>query len=277
MAFSYPDKKREIGVVLPVFNVELTIEAVLMRLKDFSQLHTIDIFLIDNCSTDRTLALVEKFLSSHKTFSSQVSVIRHRQNYGYGCSIKAGFQHFQALDRDFVAIIHGDYQSDPYILLQSMVDEIHRDVEADIVLLSRFKSGSDLDGYSIARRVANQFFNLLTRICTGRKMSDAGTAIIILRTPLLDCINFAVFSNGWHFHPQLNIVLYRMANISIREIPMVWRDSDNQSTVPLFGYAFSLFLMLLRVGVHRIFGKGDIYSAMSLSPMPADRQFEKLN
>ncbi len=102
--------------------------------------------------------------------------------------------------------------------------------------------------------------------------SNAGTAMIIIRTDVLCNIPFRNLSNSWQFHPQLNILLYGEPNISIQEIPMNWEDSDSDSTVPLFRYGLILLKMLLVYWVKRKAFKKLPHEIFPIDAIPLDRE-----
>lgn len=237
-------QKRSVGLIIPVFNVEKTIAKVLngIPLRFFEDIS--EILIIDNCSTDRTVPVVQEFLAANPEFASHVTLIQHGENYGYGGSIKAGFDYFLNSDVSYITIAHGDYQTDPAWQIGMLLDAAKQNPYADLVMASRFMSSSRTERYSFVRKLGNYFFNLMTRLCSGCKMSDAGTAIIIAKSDAMEKISYRNLSNTWQFHPQLNILLHNVPGIRVVETPLHWADSEATSTVPLIRYGLILLRML---------------------------------
>lgn len=237
--------KLQVGLVIPVFNVERTIGKVLTSIAGSMTDELAEILIIDNHSTDATLSIINAKLAAHPDLAALVTLIQHEENYGYGCSIKGGFDYFTRRDVSHVMVIHGDHQVDPAWLIGKLLAAIRTNDGTDLVLASRFKPESGIQNYSLLRKLGNHFFNATTTFCSGHHMSDSGTAMVVMRQSLLQKVPFRNLSNSWQFHPQLNILLYGVPGVRIQEIPMDWADSDADSTVPLIQYGLILLKMLL--------------------------------
>ena len=243
---------KRIGIILPTFNVEKTIVDCLENLMPLlSNSHTL--LIIDNQSTDDTVALVKRFLLQNQHLLSYVALRINRKNLGYGASIKAGFEYHLAKEANSILVLHSDNQTDNFLLAKRLEDEsIAFPAPNQVVLGTRFMSGSDLQAYNFFRKVANIFFNWLTRVCVGSRLSDAGTAMTLTSSGALREINFQALSDDWRFHPELNILFSVNKEINLREIPMKWADSKSKSSVPLVKYGFKLTALILTVGFHRL-------------------------
>lgn len=235
----------QVGLIIPVFNVEKTILRVLAAITPDLLEHLAEILIIDNCSGDRTVPLIEQYIAENPAFASKVTLVLHEENYGYGTSIKSGFSYFLGRPVTHTILIYSDYQVDPHWLIENLIARAKDQPELDLVMASRFMPGSDTSDYSLLRRLGNHFFNLLTFFCTGLFMSDSGAAMMIVRQDIVRAVPFSNLSNSLKFHPQLNILLYGMPGIRIKEFPMTWMDSDAPSSISLFHYGWSLLRMLL--------------------------------
>lgn len=261
-----------IGLLIPVFNVAGTITRVLEAVAISLSAVALDVLIIDNNSNDHTITKIKLYLQSNPELAKRVTLMQHARNYGYGCSIKSGFEYFSKKTVSHVMIIHGDHQVDPAWLINRLTGIIRLQPEVDLVLASRFKPDSNIENYSLVRRIGNYFFNAATTFCSGHKMSDSGTAMIIVRNSLINKIEFHNLSNSWQFHPQLNILLYNIPGIQIVEVSMDWADSEVNSTVPLFRYGIILLKMLLmywfKINImHRV-----PQDAFPCEPVPFDRK-----
>ena len=105
--------------------------------------------------------------------------------------------------------------------------------------------------YSVARRLANKFFNQFTRALSGLRMSDAGTGIMLIRAEALRRMPFDRLTSGLQFHPQLNLIIYSDPRHVVAEVPLSWRDAEVGVKFSLMGYAMTLTKMLLTFAWHR--------------------------
>lgn len=263
----------KVGLVIPVFNVEKTIAKVLSSIATAFTEDIYEILIIDNHSNDKTLTIIQEYLIKNPELSSHMTIIQHKNNYGYGCSVKSGFEYFSTRDVSHVMVIHGDHQVDPAWLMGKLLGAIKLKPDTDLVLASRFKPESSIENYSALRKFGNYFFNITTTFCSGHRMSDSGTAMIIVRNDTLQKVPYSNLSNSWQFHPQLNILLYGIPDIHIKEIPMSWADSEADSTVPLFRYGFILLKMLLVYWFKKNVLKKSPQETFPFDPIPANRQF----
>ncbi len=263
----------KIGLIIPIYNVENTIARVLDELKGDVLKNISIVLIIDNCSTDKTVEILEKYLDPNKVLGKKIIFLRNKKNYGYGCSIKTGFEFFLNEDIDYLTVIHGDYQASPKVLLKNLISEIELNNELDLVLSSRFTKKSDTSNYSIVRRLGNYFFNKVTYLCSGYNMSDAGTAMMIVKKELLQKVPYYNLSNSWQFHPQLNILFFHLKNVEIKEIPMNWSDSDALSTVGLISYGRQLLWMLIKFWFSKNIKNILSNEIFDVCPINCDREF----
>jgi glycosyltransferase involved in cell wall biosynthesis len=212
-----------------------------------------ELLLIDNLSTDQTLSQVKDFFSENPAPVDSCHFKLNHQNFGYGESIKSGFNFFGNRPVSHVLVLHSDAQTDNNLLARSLI-EAYSKTSSEVILGSRFSEGSDVSGYNLLRTVGNHFFNILTRLASGQSFSDAGTAMILLKKNCLDLIDYNNLSSDWLFHPQLNIKLGSLQSLKIEEVPMKWADSSAASSVPLIRYGVSLFWFLMQELVRRTFG-----------------------
>jgi hypothetical protein len=264
-------KEERIGIILPTFNVEKTITDCLENLIPLL-CHSHTLLIIDNQSTDGTVALVERFLSQNQHLLNYVALCINRENLGYGASIKAGFEYHLTKEVGSMLVLHSDNQTDNFLLAKRLEDEsIAFPALNQVILGSRFTLGSELKEYSSLRKVANIFFNWLTRVCVGSRLSDAGTAMTLTSSGALRKINFQALSDDWRFHPEFNILVSVNKEINLREIPMEWADSSARSSVPLVKYGFKLSALILTVGFHRLIRR-PVHESVERkqSPVPQD-------
>ncbi len=239
-----------LAVVLPIYNLAGTVGRVMGGLSDELWSRVDRMIVLDNASSDGTVDEVEAFIDERPHLASRIELVRNETNLGYGGSITKGMR-IASETCDVAAIMHGDDQTDWNQLLLDLHDRFTAAPACDIVLASRFCPGSDTSGYSLARRFGNHFFNRATTILTGVRMSDAGTAMIIVRTELLSELPLESLHQGYMFHPYLNLLLFDGSGTRTAEIPLVWKDASVDNQFRLVHYGLGLLRVLLLYGFRR--------------------------
>ena len=145
-----------------VFLAELT----LRRLTD-----DYEILVIDDASTDRSLAILKELESR----LPRLRVIEHGKNRGYGATLRTGFSH---ATKDLVFYTDGDFQYD--------VGELE-------LLLGSLTDNSDVvNGYKMSRsdplrrRILGEIYRHLTRFLFRLSIRDVDCDFRLLRRKVLD-------------------------------------------------------------------------------------------
>src|SRR5215468_9048386 len=95
-----PQTASLVSIVIPAFNEENGLAAVLFELRSWSE-RGAEIIVVDDGSTDNTARIAAE---------GGTRVIRHRNNKGYGAALKAGIR---AAERELVVTLDADGQFDP--------------------------------------------------------------------------------------------------------------------------------------------------------------------
>lgn len=115
-----------ISIIMPCFNVACTLaralDSVLMQRTDFPY----EILIIDDCSTDYTIELVQEYANKYE----QIRLIRHRENLGNAWSFYDGLC---AAQGDFFCVLDGDDYYTHREKLQRQIDFFRTDVLGDYV------------------------------------------------------------------------------------------------------------------------------------------------
>jgi len=155
-------KGKKILVVLPAYNAERTLEKTYREIPiDIVD----DILLVDDNSSDRTVALAKEL---------KIQTFLHDRNYGYGRNQKTCYSEALKRGADIVIMVHPDYQYTPR-LIAAMASMIAYDVY-DIVLGSRIVGGGALrGGMPLYKYVANRFLTATQNLMLGSKLSEFHT------------------------------------------------------------------------------------------------------
>ena len=235
----------KIGIFIPCYNVENSIRGVLNSFSQRTLQEVNQILAVDNCSKDRTFDILKEAKGLKETLGRKLVIIKNAENYGLGGSQKIAYQYF--LDNGFThfIIVHGDGQGDGEAIVRNFFKVFDQQPDIDVILASRFISGGDTSSYNHLRTVGNWVFNVITFVCTGYWMTDAGTAVIFYRTAILKDVPFADLTNSFQFNPELNILLHALKGVKIKEIPLSWKDSEDASNIRALDYCWTLLKILV--------------------------------
>jgi glycosyltransferase involved in cell wall biosynthesis len=239
--------RQKILVVIPVRNVEEMIEETLEQINESNLRNKSKIIIIDNRSTDTTLARIDSYLQK-KFPQIDCEVIANEQNIGYGGSVKKGIKLSINQNYEWTVIVHGDNQTNWQLVLNEF-DKLIESNHYEIICTTRFDKESNISKYSKLRTAGNRFFKVLTIVCTNLKISDPGVAIMAFKTKIVESFNLDLINEGYMFHPQLNLLIFSGENRYI-EIPMLWQDATRREPLNLFAYGIGLEKFLLKYGYY---------------------------
>jgi glycosyltransferase involved in cell wall biosynthesis len=254
------DQKKKFIILIPVRNVDDMIVETLNQVKESYIQKNAKIILIDNKSTDNTIAAIENYLKNNAS-ELDCTLIANEQNIGYGGSVKKGLKIAISQKYDWTIIIHGDNQTN-WKLVLNQFNHLIQNKQHDIISTTRFSSSSNISDYSKLRVAGNIFFKFLTRMCTNLKISDPGVAIMAFKTRNISEINMSLLNEGYMFHPQLNILIFG-ANRHYTEIPMSWQDARKREPLNLFKYGINLAKFLIIYGFYYRIKKLEFKEALS--------------
>ncbi len=239
-----------VSVIVPTSNTARALPAVLDALVHHTGGAVAEVVVVDNASTDGTPDKVRALKAADPVMDATVRLLENPTGLGYGAGIKRGFIEL-VTTAPFIAVVHSGQQCDVSRTLLDMAAAFAVDSAPDVVLASRFLDGAITDDYNVPSRVANRFFNGLTRVLSGLPMSDAGTGIMLARAGAVDRMPFTQLTSGYQFHPQLNLMIYGDPELVVAEVPVCWRDATVGVRFSLTRYALVLTRMLLTFAWHR--------------------------
>lgn len=162
-----------ISVVIPVYNEEANLQALMGRLLPVmeSLAKPFEIILVDDGSRDRSLALLKEF-SSHPS----ICVVELTRNYGQHAAIMAGFSVTRG---DIVLTMDADLQNPPEEIprLVRVMEEEGYDVVGTIR-----RSRKD----SFLRILPSKMINIVARKITGVSLRDWGCMLRAYSRPVVE-------------------------------------------------------------------------------------------
>ena len=179
-----------VAVVLPAYNAEATLAR---TLEQIDRTVVDDILLVDDASTDGTVALARRL---------GLEPICHDRNRGYGANQKTCYRAALARGADIIVMLHPDYQYSPRLIVPMAAMIAYG--EYDFVLGSRILAQNAVDGgmprYKyVANRALTAFENLVVR----HKLSEYHTGLRAFSRELLERLPIELNSDDFVFDNEV--------------------------------------------------------------------------
>jgi glycosyltransferase involved in cell wall biosynthesis len=238
-------RRPRVLVFIVAYQAEATIEQVLRRIPAaLGALGEVEILVIDDASTDRTVALAETMRQAG-ALPFPLQVRANPVNQGYGGNQKIGFR--LAIERGFdvVALIHGDGQYAPELLPTLLPPLL--DGAADVVMGSRVmtRGGARKGGMPLYKLVGNRILTALQNRLLRARLSEYHSGYRLYSIAALQRIPFALAADGFHFDTEIIIQLL-IAGQRIRELPIPTFYGDEISRVDGLSYAWNVLWSSVR-------------------------------
>lgn len=157
-------QERCLSVVVPVYNEEQTLAAIVKRLLALPQL--LEIVIVDDCSTDKTAEILVKLSAEH----GEIQTVRHDKNRGKTEALKTGFR----LTRGKVVIVQdADLEYDPQEIPDVIAPILNGN--ADVVYGSRFLVRKATRVLYFYHFLGNKLLTFLSNLATNINLTDVET------------------------------------------------------------------------------------------------------
>ncbi|HEV7624322.1 MAG TPA: bifunctional glycosyltransferase family 2/GtrA family protein [Amnibacterium sp.] len=236
----------DVELVVPVHNEERVLQESVWRLHRYLSLHlAVDwrITIVDNASTDGTLAIAEGLAGS----LSDVAVL-HLDEKGRGRALKAAWGSSHAR---VVAYLDVDLSTDLAGLAPLVAPLLSG--HSDVAIGTRLTRTSRVIR-GVKREFISRSYNGLVRALLSASFTDAQCGFKAITREAADRLLPLVQDDGWFFDTEL-LVLAERSGLRIHEVPVDWTD-DPDSRVDLRRTAIEdlkgIWRLLNDLGRHRI-------------------------
>jgi glycosyltransferase involved in cell wall biosynthesis len=208
---------KKIVVVMPAYNAEKTLRK---TYEEIPHEYTDDIILVDDHSSDRTVAIAEAL---------HIKTFVHRQNRGYGANQKTCYTEALKLGADVIIMIHPDYQYTPKLIV-AMASLIALG-QYDVVLGSRVLSeGALKGGMPLYKYIANRALTFIQNILFSKKLSEYHTGYRAFSREVLETLPLHENSDDFVFDNQM-LAQVCFFNYAIGEISCPTKYFEDASSV----------------------------------------------
>lgn len=196
-----------LSIVVPVYNEEKTVGAVITALLAIDLPVAREVLVVNDGSTDGTRAVLDSLPAT----CGQLRIVHAPANGGKGSAIRIGFEHARGT---IVAIQDADLELNPAELASLVVPIMRGDTP--VVYGSRFLRGVPA-GVPWASLAANRFLTALTNALYGSRLTDMETCYKVMRTEVARALKLE--ANRFDIEPEITAKLLRSGH-RIVELPV---------------------------------------------------------
>jgi glycosyltransferase involved in cell wall biosynthesis len=210
--------KPKVMVVMPAYNAEKTLER---TIKDIPPGTVDEVILVDDCSTDGTVALAKKL---------GLTVIVHDKNKGYGGNQKTCYTEALKKGADVVVMVHPDYQYDAR-LVPVMSGLISNDI-CDMVCGNRIRTRWEaLDGGMPAYKyIFNRLLTVFENFVTGQNLGEWHSGLRAYSRKCLETVPWEINSDDFVFDQQF-LIQAAILKLRLGDVPVAARYFPEASSI----------------------------------------------
>ncbi|VHA19561.1 glycosyltransferase family 2 protein [Streptococcus pyogenes] len=225
-------------IIIPAYNESSNIVNTIRTIE--SDAPDFDYIIIDDCSTDNTLAICQK---------QGFNVISLPINLGIGGAVQTGYRYAQRCGYDVAIQVDGDGQHNP-CYLEKMVEVLVQS-SVNMVIGSRFITKEGFQS-SFARRIGIKYFTWLIALLTGKKITDATSGLRLIDRSLIE--RFANHYPDDYPEPE-TVVDVLVSHFKVKEIPVVMNERQGGvSSISLTKSVYYMIKVTLAILVVRLKG-----------------------
>jgi len=220
------NKKINFSIIIPVYNEEEIIDYVLQELKKYlkEKQYQAEIIVVNDGSTDKTGEILNKI--------SDIKVVNHSYNKGYGASIKTGVRKAQY---NYVLFFDGDGQHRPEDI-KKLIKEIPK---YDMVIGARkYYSGQFL------KKLGKKLLTWTANYLVEKKIPDINSGFRIIKKDLF--LEFThILPNSYSTTTTITLAFYKDA-LDVKFVPITINKRRGKSKVRI-KHGISTILLIFRV------------------------------
>lgn len=217
-------EKRDVSIVIPAYNEEESVGAVVRELRGYNG--EWEIIVVDDGSQDKTAEVARK---------ERARVLCHPYNIGYGAALKTGIR---AAIHDTIVLMDADGQHKDFQDIDRLLEHIDTH---DMVVGARSAESHQ----SFFRRPGKWLLGKIANYLTKKDIPDLNSGFRAFRKEVV--INYLpLLPNQFSFSTTLTVLMLSEGN-TIEYIPIKTYKRTGKSTVRFFRDGFGTILLMLRM------------------------------
>ena len=203
------ERPKCLSVVIPAYNEERTLVAVVRRVLKISYVR--EVVIVDDCSSDSTGALADELSRLY----SRVKTVHHQNNRGKTAALNTGFQ---LTTSEIVIVQDADLEYNPDEICDVITPIVEGD--ADVVYGSRFLVRKAARVLYFYHYLANRTLTFLSNIFTNVNLTDVETGYKAFRGDIIR--NMIIRSSGFGFEIEVTAKVAKL-RCAMYEVPISYR------------------------------------------------------
>lgn len=201
----------KLSILVPVYNEEKTIISILKKINDVDLVQGIEkeIIVVNDCSTDNTKSVLDKYISENPEIS--IVYCEHSKNKGKGAALHTGIDKATG---NYLIIQDADLEYNPNEyndLLEPILNGY-----ADVVYGSRFMGSKPHRVLFFWHYVGNKFLTFLVNLFSNLNLTDMETCFKLFKTDIIKSIKLKEKRFG--FEPEVTIKVSKIPKVRIYEV-----------------------------------------------------------
>ncbi len=222
-----------VSVIVPVYNEELNILSTIDRLQKalaVSDLNAFEIIVVNDGSNDQTAQKL-------KSIESDIRLIHHDHNRGYGASLKSGIRKSRF---DYIAIV----DSDGTYPIESFPDLFRFLPEYDMVIGTRTTKKRKIP---LIRRPAKWVLNRFASYIVKERIDDVNSGMRVFNRKLAEKY-WQIYPDGFSFTTTITLS-FIMDHLRIKNIPIDYFKRSGSSKIHPIRDTYNFMLLILRISM----------------------------
>ena len=234
----------KLSIIIPVYNEEKLVPQVIEKLLSVnytSHITSVEIVIVDDCSTDKTNQVISDFIRGKEN----ISLIKHELNKGKGAAVRTGIEKSTG---DVIVIQDADLELIPEdipLMISTLTD-----LKIEFVNGSRYMPGKIRPLYSYTRYYFNKLFTRIDSVLINVRLTDLACGYKLFTRNIYNQLKLR--EDRFGFEAELLIKVARLKKTLIAEVPVHYfprNEGDGKKLRNTDG--FKIFWVIMKYGFFR--------------------------